>query len=288
MLPAQQHMVHGSGGGVTAGTSSIIQGTFGQPIAGALHHFEMPSLHNAGFWLVRDTAVAPPPDTTAIATIIVDSASPSIGEVFALPIRLLDGKGLDQANADTVDITLRFEGTCLEVRETGQLTYDADTAEVVITAVRSEMEGDVLSTLDLRARLGSVTGTVLRIASVAWRGAPFVNTTTRDGLVEIEGVCMAGGRARLVRDVQAGFIRSVAPNPAQSSIRVVVHGPAGLTNDVRLVDMMGRMIATSNVTISSDGTAEAVLECTDAANGLYAVQLLSGSTIFSTPVMVQR
>jgi len=281
-------MVHGSGGGVVASSTTTIHGTFGQPVTGELHHFEVPSTHTAGFWFAHDTATAPPPDTAAAATIVVDTAAPSIGEILALPIRLIDAKGLDAAGADTVDITLRFEGTCLEVRENSQPFYDGDTAEVVITAVRSQVTGDLLSTLDLRARLGAVTGTVIRITSVAWRGAPFVTTTTRNGLIEIGGICMAGGRARLVRDVQTGFIRSVAPNPARTDIRVVVHGPAGMTSDVRLVDMVGRVIATSSVMLSADGTAEAVLECTNAANGLYSVQLFSGSTMFSTPVMVQR
>ena len=286
---AQTHVVHGSGGGTVSSATTVIHGTFGQPITGELHHFETLTQQTAGFWFVHDTASAPPPpDTTAAATIAVDTAGPSIGDLVSIPIRLLNEEGLDQVNADTVQITLRFEATCVEVRETTSPTFDADTAMVTITALRSQLDGNVLSTLDLRARLGSVTGTVIRVTDVVWRGAPSVSTTTRDGLVEIDGICMEGGRARLVQDVQAGFIRQVSPNPARSMVRVLVDGPAGVPCEVRLRDMVGRMVASVAVTIGSDGRAEVLVPCDRAANGLYAIQLTSNGTVSSTPVVVRR
>lgn len=237
----------------------------------------------AGFWVGADSVRQPPPDTAA-TMLVVDSVRLDLGQVGMVPIRLMSQRNL---TADTVDMVLHLEATCAEIRN-GTVRYVADTAVVQLMALRSAMDGSVLAHLQVRARLGSVTGTVVRVQEARWRGQPAVVTSATSGAIDINGICMEGGRARLVRDTELAVIQSVAPNPARSSIRVTVSATTSRSGEVRLVDVMGRVRSAIPVTLSATGHGDVLLHCDEETSGMYVVQFLTSATMTSTSVMVQR
>ncbi len=284
-VTAQTRVVHASGGGSTSSGTTISHGTLGQPLAGIVSSTS--TSNPVGFWQ-NGEGKPPPPDTGASATIVVDSVTPDLGETFDLAIRLTDQSGLDAIGADSIAITLRFEGTCLEILSSFAVVYDGDTAEITVLAARSDLDGNVLQRLRLRARLGSVTGTVMRISNVAWLSAPSIQTKTRNGDVSIHGICLAGGRVRLVRNVGGATIRSVTPNPASDYVSLQVDAIALSMVTVSVVDMVGKVILVDDLLVDKSGVGTLHIKVADISQGIYSVRVALGTLVSSTSLVVTR
>ena len=131
-------------------------------------------------------------------------------------------------------------------------------------------------------------GTQVRVAKATWRDAPSIKTFTQTGYVGIQGICMEGGRARLVRDSERLLITSITPNPASSHIQIDVHGTPESTVDVMMHDAIGRCIRTETINLSDAGSAAITFNVHELPSGVYSIGLISAAQRVNTTVVINR
>lgn len=222
-------------------------------------------------------------EATALVELPMLVAAP--GDIIRMPVVLASTRNLDQALPTEVNARIVFDaGTLVPVPPTP--TGIVRNGERVID-VRGAYAWpqDTLFTLLLRATLGAVQFTPVRIESMDW-GSTMVRTTTSDGGVTLV-ICEEGG-ARLFDASGRVTLRQNHPNPFNATTVIeyetIEDGPVQL----RIVDAAARTVAVLVDGERAAGAYRVTFDAGQLASGTYLAVLQTASVVKTTVMLLAK
>ncbi len=190
-----------------------------------------------------ETEVRGEGQNTASAEIILPDLAAAPGEQVLLELRLEEAIGLDAAEATRFRAEIAFDPSMLVVTDNTPWRIENDERVVELQGQRAQ-GNNLLARLALKATLGRMESTPLRIVSFEWIDANTnVPTQTTDGSFTLHGLCRDGG-VRLYDPNGEIAIKSVSPNPSSGDVRIVYSLSESGEHRLRVVDLTGREVRT--------------------------------------------
>ncbi len=190
-----------------------------------------------------ETEVRGEGQNTASAEIILPDLAAAPGEQLLLELRLEQATGLDAAEATRFRTEIAFDPSMLVVTDNTPWRIENDERVVELQGQRAQ-GNNLLATLALKATLGRMESTPLRVVSFEWIDANTdVPTQITDGSFTLRGLCRDGG-VRLYDPNGEIAIKSVSPNPSSGDVRIVYSLSESGEHRLRVVDLTGREVRT--------------------------------------------
>ncbi len=190
-----------------------------------------------------ETEVRGEGQNTASAEIILPDLAAAPGEQILLELRLEEAIGLDAAEATRFRAEIAFDPSMLVVTDNTPWRIENDERVVELQGQRAQ-GNNLLATLALKATLGRMESTPLRVVSFEWIDANTnVPMQTTDGSFTLRGLCREGG-VRLYDPNGEIAIKSVSPNPSSGDVRIVYSLSESGEHRLRVVDLTGREVRT--------------------------------------------
>ncbi len=219
-------------------------------------------------------------EATAHVTLPHIVAAP--GDLVHLPVVLASSRNLDQALPSEVHARIVFDATTLAPVPPTPAGMVRNGERVIDVRASFVWPQDTLFTLQLRATLGVLQSTPVRIEALDW-GTAMVRTTVAPGSVTLE-VCEEGG-VRLFDATGTVSLRQNHPNPFNAttviSFETIEDGPVQL----RVVDVNGRTVATLVDEHLKGAAYRVTFDASQLASGTY-LAVLHTTGIVKTLVMV--
>lgn len=186
-------------------------------------------------------SISDPPPAYARFTATGDTIN--LGDQTTITVSLEDSYNLDLADIDSVEFTLRYDGTMLDrLSSTQPIVSEADSVNhqiVTFKPVALPTSDAALFTVTFRGTLGADSVTSLHFSGVRQigPGSPIPFGTQSDSIL-IRGLCRAGGVARLYNPI--GVPLQIAPLPSGTGVMVDL-AESGPTK-IQAYDLLGNLI----------------------------------------------
>ena len=246
--PPVKPVITRGGSQLTSSGAAAYQWSFmGTPQSGDTMQTVSPAQDGSYFVTITDangcTATSDPVNFTnagSVTVMLPPATGANPGDRVSIPIVLINPTNVIESGATTYAGTVSFNATMLAPQGTlGIVTGVNRTIAISGTLPAILTSGMTLQSLDFTATLGTDTCTPLTIDTFYFPNAN-IAVTREDGDFCLSGVCMDGGRARLIDPNALVSLSEVRPNPASSSVEIDYHlGEEGPTK-LYLQDMLGR------------------------------------------------
>lgn len=279
-----QRNVMGSGGGMSTNGTNSIRGTVSQTAIGRITQDK--SVNSIGFWynasqIIRSSGFG--------SLITIPSVEAQIGETIKIPLLLQQSNHLFETSARSFTAIITFNASILEpigskytYRRTGnkgELTIQGDVKDTA----------GILAEMEFTAKLGDAERSPLTIQSFLWNETNRVKILTKDGNVNLVGVCKEGDTVRLIKRTAAAALIRAYPNPAVTTSTIEYQLSERGETSLYLVDESGKIV--SPIYNSKDVTPGLFSFDADllyVPSGSYFLILKTPSEIFSKRFMIQK
>lgn len=279
----QTRQVMSGGGGTTASTGHIVQGTLSQTASGRMVR-GTDDRHDVGFWYH-----AYRPDV--VTTVTIPHLSAEVGTHLTVPLQLTVGSTPAPFGPRAFHARIRFNHTLLRAAGTTPTgTFSGDTCRIEFDGT-AEQGATVLKEFEFVAALGDSEATPIAIETFEWQhtGEERIGVVREDGDLTLLGVCRAGGQVRLIRSGAFATRISVMPNPASVHTTVTYVSAEAGSSELRIVDLLGTVVARIPAgTLEAERLYRQELDLSGIATGSYVLVLATPSGVISQPLLVTQ
>lgn len=232
-----QRSVMGSGGGTSTNGTNSIRGTVSQTAIGRIA--QSPSAHSAGFWYNASQMI----QSSGFGSLVtIPTIEAEIGETVKVPLILQQSSHLFETSARSFTAIITFNASLLEPVG-NKFTYKrtGSTGELTITGTVKDTAG-ILAEMEFTAKLGNAEKTPLSIQSFLWNETNRVKILTKDGGVNLIGICNEGDTVRLIKRTTSAALINAYPNPADNYTTIeYILSERGETS-MYLMDVQGKIV----------------------------------------------
>jgi hypothetical protein len=146
----------------------------------------------------------------------------------------------------------------------------------------------ILANLDFIVKLGNADSTLLQIEYFKWIEPNKVALMTRDGQIDVLGICREGESPRLLKRGNPTALLNIYPNPARDNTSINYTLNESGQTDIYLIDEMGKTALSllSKNAIPGSYSLKAKLE--DIRNGSYFLILKTPSEMFTKKILINK
>lgn len=225
--------------------------------------------------------------TGARPVICLPELAAAPGENVRVELSVADSRDLDLVGARRFRAEVGFESSLLAVIDGRPSRVEGNERVVTIEGER-ETGSNVLAVVRLRAALGRVERTPLVLKSFEWLDeVGGVAPDTCNGEFELLGLCRDGG-VRLYDPTGLVAIKSVTPNPANGTARIVYSLLENGDHRMRLVDLAGEEVMRLFSGNVLSGEYELTVDLAGLVGGHYYLILETPTIVLSEKVEVAR
>ena len=275
--------VIGSGGSPISDGIIKINGTVSQPAIGRLAY--QSGIHGVGFWYSSKQIID---NSESGVTIVIPNLEAEIGSKITIPILIEYSKNLIKSGAKKFEIKISYNGTVLYPIGMDPLCKkDTDECSIVLNGSIKDTIG-IIASIDFIVKLGNSDSSMMVIEYFRWSDANNIKVITRDGKIDLLGICRAGETIRLIKRGNPTALLSCFPNPASDNTSIdYILNEAGET-EIYLIDDVGRKAISLLYNESKPGkyTLNAVLKNIPA--GSYFIILKTHSEILTKRLIITR
>lgn len=276
--------VMGSGGGSSTNGTNSIRGTVSQTAIGRIAHDK--SVNSVGFWynasqIIRSSGYG--------SLITIPSVEAQIGETVRIPLILQQSSHLLETSARSFTAVITFNASILEPVGS-KYTYKRTGNKGELTVIGDVKDtAGILAEMEFTAKLGDAEKSPLTIQSFLWSETNRVKILTKDGNVNLVGVCKEGDTVRLIKRTAAAALIRAYPNPAVNTSTIEYQLSERGETSMYLIDESGKMVSPLYSSKSvSPGLFSFNAELQYVPSGSYFLILKTPSEIFSKRFMIQK
>ena len=280
--PAQGRIergVIGSGGGVVAGGSGRLHGTFSQSLAG---RSASEAFARFGFW---HQAAAP-----AFETVIhLPHVEAPVGTRLTIPLSIQSVDGNVQSVRRDFTALIRYNASLLDPLTPGVSCLRV--GETCFLEVRgtADLRPGIIAEIEYIAKLGTDTGTALELVEFAWEGGgeELHRVIRLDGFFRLLDVCREGDAVRLIHAGSSGARITVNPNPLRTVGQIeFISVEAGYTS-FTLVDVTGTEVArVGRIDSDPDQLYRLPIATEELPSGAYTLLCRTPSETLTTSILI--
>jgi len=228
-------------------------------------------------------------DDRALAKIRIPFVEGAPGQHISIPIILTNAKDIEGAGVYSFGCTIHFNTSLLlPIDRTVPASINDRFKTLTINKLLSlPLQDSVIISLDFIVALGDSLGSSITIDSIWWGSSKPIQTLKENGHFTLLNVCPEGGN-RLFSTNGNSFLSVITPNPARSEINLN-YGliEEGLT-ELRIVDLLGRPVATVFREERKPGTYETNWNVAGLAKGKYFCILRTPSEVYYQALEVRH
>lgn len=227
-------------------------------------------------------------NTGSVTVALAPTTKANTGERIAVPLVLTNPNNLAGSGATDYAGRVSFDATLLAPQPAlGSVANGRRSIPISGRLPAAVTNGMTLQSLDFVATLGNDTCTTLSIDTFYFPNAK-VAVTTGNGEFCLLGVCMAGGRPRLIDPNVVVTLSAIRPNPATGKIefdyQLAEPGPTTLF----LQDLLGRTVKVIQDGWREPGSYHEACNIESLSNGVYRLTLRTPSDLLTKRVEVVR
>lgn len=274
----------GSGGGASTNGTNSIRGTISQTAVGRITR--SPSAHSVGFWYNASQTIQSSGFGSLVAIPTVEA---EIGETVKVPLILQQSNHLFETSARSFTAIITFNASLLEpIGSKFPYKRAGSIGELTVTGTVKDTAG-ILVEMEFTAKLGNAEKTPLAIQSFLWNETNRVKILTKDGGVNLTGICKEGDTVRLIKRTTSAALINAYPNPADNYTTIEYKLSERGETSMYLIDVQGKIVATLYrlpTVIPGHFTFDADIEYVP--SGSYFLILKTPSEMFSKRFLIER
>lgn len=187
-------------------------------------------------------SISPPP--AAFARFRTNGGVVQIGDEISVGFSLEGASQIDLARIDSIQFTVKYNASILHpltATATVKSEYDSVTHKIVTySAVKLPFQNGELMRATFRATLGSDTITSLRIVEAKQIGpGTGIQVETATSQILVQGVCRAGGGARLYDPSGRAFQATIVRSMEQGDVSIFL--PESGPTTIQFFDVLGKL-----------------------------------------------
>lgn len=275
--------VIGNGGTTIGDGKNKIVGTIGQTAIGRIS--DKSTSHGVGFWYESKKIID---INSSGLTVVIPRLTAEIGSKISVPLFIEYSKNLNDTNDITYEAKISYNGTVLYPNNlTPSCILDSDECSVIVKGKLNDTIG-ILANIDFTVKLGNADSTLLKIEYFSLSKPGNLMLITRDGQLDILGICRAGDTPRLIKHGQPTALLSCYPNPASSSTSInYTLNEVGKT-EMFLIDEQGKIALNLFNSTSVPGNYILNAKLTDLRSGSYFLVMKTPSEFFTKLLIVNK
>lgn len=279
-----QRSVMGSGGGISTNGTNSLRGTISQTAIGRTT--QSPTFQSVGFWYSASQIIR----SSGFGSLItIPSVEVQVGETVRIPLLLQLSSHLLETSAKTFTAKITFNASILEPKG-NQFPYKriGNQGELTIIGTVHDTSG-VLAEMEFTAKLGDAEKTPLTIQSFLWNETNRVKILTKDGNVNLNGLCREGDTVRLIKRSNSASLINAYPNPASKNSTIEYQLSEQGHTTMYLLDEQGKINTTlfdMNSVQSGHYSFDADLQYV--SSGSYFLILKTPSELFSKRFIIEH
>ena len=275
--------VIGNGGTTMSDGNNKISCTIGQTATGRLS-FQSGD-HGVGFWYSSKKIL----DINASGLMIVlPKMEAQIGTQISVPLMIEYSNNLSNSGVRNFEAKINYNGTVLfPINLIPKCKVDNDECSIIISGTMKDTLG-ILANLDFIVKLGNSDSTLLQIEYFKWIEPNKVALMTRDGQIDVLGICREGESPRLLKRGNPTALLSIYPNPARDNTSINYTLNESGHTEIYLIDEMGKTALSLLSKNSIPGSYSLKAKLEDIRNGSYFLILKTPSEMFTKKILINK
>ena len=285
-LQAQKQIrgVWGAGGTTAFSGKSIIYGTLSQTAIGR-SAFNSNEVHS-GFWY---TLYGMLPKYDAALIVVIPVFSGKVGQTIDMPIYLDSATNLPLGGNWHFSGSFTFNATVLEpIAGYDSIARDKNgLGRIVFSGIASD-SSKILKKITYKVKLGNAAVSPLTWEQFAIKEFPKATIIKKNGEFQLEDLCYADGKPRLIEAMKNGLALSAFPLPATSTLTVTTQTIEQGITELYLVGNDGKIINTVYSGKLKPGFHEIVLDTEFIPSGSYFLVMKTPSDLLTTRCVIAK
>lgn len=268
---------------VSQGSGGSIHGTLSQSAIGrAQDLWKLKS----GFWYQANHFIR---GNTLASVVVLPTIHAMEGDTVSMPITLEQSRGLRLTSAGLrFSATIRFNRTIIRPLSnfnSHSIVAGTDTSEIVVSGLAKDTQG-ILASVTMKAFLGSVERTDLRLVDFSWIDSPNSIVLKKNGEFVLDSLCRIGDTVRLIEYTGLATELMVFPQPIRGTVNVAVTVLGGSGNEINIVDIRGKEVLSVFRGSLQRGRHEFPIDCTNVSSGKYFLRLKTEDDLIVQQILV--